>query len=232
MVDVQHPSYVVAGCRNWNREAFDETISKLPGRWHFIDQPQELNHAFLQEFDPSFIFFLHWSTRVESKITEKFPCVAFHMTDLPYGRGGSPLQHLILAGHKTTKLTAFRMTDDFDSGPVYLKRDLSLEGRAQDIYVRSSDLAAEMIGYIISEQPEPQPVTGEEVVFVRRRPEQSEIPQEDSLERLHDFIRMLDAEGYPGAYLHYGNYRLELTGSSFCGTHLTAEVKITVEPGS
>ncbi len=26
----------------------------------------------------------------------KFECVCFHMTDVPYGRGGSPLQNLII----------------------------------------------------------------------------------------------------------------------------------------
>ena len=44
------------------------------------------------------------------------------MTDLPYGRGGSPLQNLILKGKKTTKITAFKMIDKIDAGPIYLKK--------------------------------------------------------------------------------------------------------------
>lgn len=55
-------------------------------------------------------------------------CVCFHMTDVPYGRGGSPLQNLIVRKHKKTKLTALKMTEEIDAGPVYCKRELSLDG--------------------------------------------------------------------------------------------------------
>ena len=59
------------------------------------------------------------------------------MTDLPYGRGGSPLQNLIIIrGLKTTKITAFKCVAEIDVGPVYLKKTLSLEGNAQDIYFK------------------------------------------------------------------------------------------------
>lgn len=32
----------------------------------------------------------------------------FHMTNFPYGRGGSPLQNLMKRGHHTTTITALR----------------------------------------------------------------------------------------------------------------------------
>ena len=56
------------------------------------------------------------------------------MTDLPYGRGGSPLQNLIIRGHKKTKISALRMVNELDAGPIYFKRSLSLNGNAQKIY--------------------------------------------------------------------------------------------------
>jgi len=55
------------------------------------------------------------------------------MTYMPYGRGGSPLQNLIVRGYRHTKLTALRMVEEFDAGPVYLKEDLCLEGNAEEI---------------------------------------------------------------------------------------------------
>ena len=42
------------------------------------------------------------------------------MTDLPYGRGGSPSKSII-RGLKTTKITAFKCVAEIDAGPVYLK---------------------------------------------------------------------------------------------------------------
>ena len=52
------------------------------------------------------------------------------MTDVPFGRGGSPLQNLISRGIYETKISAFRCVAEMDAGPVYPKRPFSLaEGR-------------------------------------------------------------------------------------------------------
>jgi hypothetical protein len=50
----------------------------------------------------------HWSHLIPESIWGPCPTVIFHMTDLPYGRGGSPLQNLIQRGHSSTMLTALR----------------------------------------------------------------------------------------------------------------------------
>jgi methionyl-tRNA formyltransferase len=93
------------------------------------------------------------------------------MTDVPYGRGGSPLQNLIVAGQTETKVTALKMVDEMDAGPVYAKRSMSMEGRAEDIYLRAGDLCWEMIRWMIAEEPVPQPQQGEVTKFIRRKPE-------------------------------------------------------------
>ena len=46
------------------------------------------------------------------------------MTDLPYGRGGSPLQNLIARGFLETKISAILVEKQLDAGPVYLKMEL------------------------------------------------------------------------------------------------------------
>ncbi len=65
-----------------------------------IRDPKDLEVSKLLEFSPRYIFFPHWSWIIPKEIYEKFECVIFHMTDLPFGRGGSPLQNLIVRGHK------------------------------------------------------------------------------------------------------------------------------------
>ena len=70
----------------------------------------------------------HWSWIIPATIHERFEVVIFHMTDLPYGRGGSPLQNLIVRGHERTMISAIRCVEEMDAGPVYLKRELSLHG--------------------------------------------------------------------------------------------------------
>lgn len=220
-------SYVVAGSMPWNRRNFDEVISKNPGRWYFVDSRDQLTVDGVKELKPRYLFFLHWSWKVPDEIVDNCECVCFHMTDVPYGRGGSPLQNLIIRGHHSTKLSALRMTRDFDAGPVYLKRDLSLEGSAEEIYLRANYLAAQMIEFMIRESPAPVDQTGEVVVFKRRKPEESEIPDVTSPSTLYDFIRMLDAEGYPRAFIDHKGFRYEFSRVNLHEGRLDAHVVIT-----
>ena len=223
----ENKNYIVAGIRPWNRQVFNEIITKFPGNWHFISDPKMLTEDCVSSINPRYIFFLHWSEKVPKEIFEKYECVCLHMTDVPYGRGGSPLQNLIIRGHKRTKLTALRMVENFDAGPVYLKKDLSLEGSALEIYIRSSYLSAEMIKHIIDEKIEPQPQSGEPVVFKRRKPKQSKISESKDLKSLYDFIRMLDAPEYPRAFLEYEGNRYEFSKAKLERDILTAKVNIT-----
>ena len=215
------------GCRPWNRRLFDEVIGKYQGEWHYIGSREELTVQKIREIDPRLLFFLHWSWKVPDEIVNGFECVCFHMTDVPYGRGGSPLQNLIVRGHQDTKITALRMTGEVDAGPVYLKEPLRLEGRAEDVYIRAGETAAQMIAHIIEEGLVPVPQMGKVVMFKRRTPEQSNIATLESLPQLYDHIRMLDAEDYPHAFLETDHFRIEFSRAVHHPDRIVAEVNIT-----
>jgi methionyl-tRNA formyltransferase len=220
-------AYVVAATKPWNRRVFDETIARLPGQWHFLDEPGRLTADHLAAIQPRYVFFLHWSSRIPAEIFQAYECVGFHMSDVPYGRGGSPLQNLIARGHRHTKLSALRVGEVLDGGDVYLKEDLCLEGSAEEVYVRASQLAATMIDRIVRETPAPVPQMGDVVTFKRRQPAESEIPAVADLPRLRDFIRMLDAEGYPRAFLVHHGFRYEFSRVALREGALVADVRIT-----
>jgi methionyl-tRNA formyltransferase len=220
--------YIVATVKPWNVEAFGRRASKLPGNWHIIDDPERLIVETLAPLSPRYVFFPHWSWRVPDEILFQYECVCFHMTDVPYGRGGSPLQNLILRGHTTTMLTALRMVEDLDAGPVYLKRPLSLEGRAEDIFTRTADLVYDLITEIIANEPFPVSQTGEPVVFRRRTPGESRLPQQGDGPTLYDFIRMLDAPTYPKAFLEWGGLRLEFDNARLVSPG-EVEARVTIQ---
>ena len=77
----------------------------------------------VRSLKPRYVFFPHWSWKVPDDILGATECVCFHMTDVPFGRGGSPLQNLIVRGHTETRVSALRMVSEPDAGPVYMKRD-------------------------------------------------------------------------------------------------------------
>lgn len=120
------------------------------------------------------------------------------------------MQNLLSRRIYRTKISALRVTEGVDEGPIYLKGDLDLsEGSAEEIYRRATEIIFDdMIPYIVENRPEPVPQKGEIVYFPRRTPEQSEIPQGMNGRQLYDHIRMLDAEGYPKAFFRCGGYRL------------------------
>jgi methionyl-tRNA formyltransferase len=219
--------YAIVGCKSWNRTFFEKIRYEVNGHWHYIEKKEDLTVNKLRKLAPRYIFFLHWSEKVPSDIIEEFECVCFHMADVPYGRGGSPLQNNILRGFTETKLTALRMTDDFDAGPVYLKERFSLLGGAEEIYMRATRLSGEMIKRIIENDIDPTPQEGKGVVFKRRKPSQSRIREHKELEELFDFIRMLDAEGYPKAFFHYKGFKYEINRAALYNKKIIADLKIT-----
>jgi len=219
--------YWVLGRHPWNKRVFDEVISKFPGEWRYIGWPEQLTSELVNQYKPDKLFFMHWSWKVPKEITDNYECIAFHPSDLPQGRGGSPVQNQIIEGHDITKLTAFRMTDELDAGPVYLKSWLNLTGTAESIYVEMSEEVAEMIEYILTEDIQPTPQdSGIWRTYKRRTPEMSEIKYLHSLEEVYDFIRMLDAEGYPKAFLNIDGYRYEFDHALMYDNRVEAHVTI------
>lgn len=224
----QKPAYIFASCKSWHRESFDHLRNEFIASWCYVSNPAELEEA-LAKKKPRYIFFLHWNWIVPEAIYESYECVCFHMTDVPYGRGGSPLQNLILKGHTRTMLTALRMVKELDAGPIYAKRPLSLDGSAEEIYIRGGKLSIELIQWMIEHNPHPTPQGGEVVIFKRRKPEQSSLPNSGSLRNAYDFIRMLDADGYPNAFLEHGDYRINFREARLDGDRVIAKVEISLQ---
>jgi len=222
---MSHNKYIVASSKEWSKSGFQEISSGIQGKWAFVSNIEELDSV-LHEWQPRYIFFLHWNWHVPERIWSKLECICFHMTDVPYGRGGSPLQNLILAGHQSTMLSALKMVGEMDAGPVYLKRPLSLMGRAEEIYRNTSDLSFDMIRWIINNKPEPVPQNGEVTKFRRRIPDQSILPDKGSMKSLYDHIRMLDAPSYPLAYLKHGKFVIEFSHAELIDNELFAKVRI------
>lgn len=187
----------------------------------------DLDFATFKDFSPRYVFFPHWSWKIPASIYEGFECVIFHMTDLPFGRGGSPLQNLIVRGISETQLTALRCVADLDAGPIYMKRPMSLFGTAEEILLRASKLTEEMIESIVSEQPTPQPQVGEPTIFRRRAPHEGDLAELDDLEKVFDYIRMLDDDGYPSAFLETAHFKLEFRRASLKQNSVIADVKIS-----
>lgn len=226
---MKSPTYIVATVKPWNIEMFNKRISKYKGRWILISDQKKLTPSLIMRLKPRYIFFPHWSWLVPKEILETTECVCFHETPVPYGRGGSPIQNMIATGHIATKVSALRMEEGLDTGPVYLQRSLSLKGSAQEIFEHTASIVADMIGIIVQKNPHPKPQKGKPFVFKRRTPAQSNMAalSHPSLERIYDLIRMLDADTYPPAFLETSGLRFEFKNARKGKEKITVRVSIT-----
>ncbi|TKX30207.1 methionyl-tRNA formyltransferase [Campylobacter sp. MIT 12-5580] len=205
-------------------------LKKHYTHFDFYLTKNKINIKKVQSINPKWIFFPHYSYMIDKEIYENYTCIIFHMSDLPFARGGSPLQNLIIRGIYQTKISALKAVEKLDAGDIYMKVNFDLsKGNAKKIYQEiSSIIFNQMIPFIIIQNPKPYAQKGEICFFPRRKPEQSNLNTLDecNLQKIYDFIRMLDAPKYPKAFLEFKNIKIEFEKVQFGKKQLIGRFKI------
>ena len=220
---------VIASNKTWHWNFIEEIKTRTDADVVYFSVREDITKDKLVKIQPDWVFFPHWSHIIPAEVYENFRCVIFHMTDLPFGRGGSPLQNLISRGIYETKLSAIRCVKELDAGEVYKKVPLSLWGSAEEIYLRAAELIKEMIVDLVLNPVVPVPQSGEIVTFQRRKPADGNVELCGSLNQVFDYIRMLDADTYPKAFLETEKFRLEFSRASLRENEVLADVKIIMK---
>ena len=226
---------VIATIKSWNIRNAEKLKKTCENSFDvkIITNKEELRYERLKTINPAYIFFPHWSWRIPEEIYNNFECIIFHMTDLPYGRGGSPLQNLIANKIYDTKISAIRAEGGIDTGRIYLKEPLYIgSGSAEEIFVRASEIIfTKMIPYILENNPVLVEQTGQVTLFNRRTPDQSNLENVniEKIDDMYDIIRMLDAEGYPRAYIKMDNLKILFSEAHKKNDKLIGRVEIIEE---
>jgi methionyl-tRNA formyltransferase len=181
----------------------------------------------IQKFKPDIIFFVHWSYFIPEEIYNNYKCIVFHTADLPFGRGGSPIQNNIANGIYKTKITAIKVEKEIDSGDIYLKEDIELNGNLTEILKRISKTIFNIMipkiidgNYILKKQ------VGKPSYFTRRKKEDGEIKEYFDINKIYDYIRMLDNEEYPKAYINFGDYQFKFSNATLEDNKIVATIEI------
>lgn len=214
--------YLLISKKKWNLKNYKELDKKVLFR-------SNINQIFIKKKKPKIIFFLHWSKKIHKNIFSKNLCIQFHCSDLPHFKGGSPVQHQVLKGLKKTMLTSFRINNKIDSGDICLKKNISLKGNARMIYERIEKTGIKMINYIIKKKNIKFIKQKNKVKFYKRRKKNdSNLLSENypKLENIYNFIRMLDAEGYPRAFLDFKNYKIFFKKAKLLNREIKGEFQI------
>jgi methionyl-tRNA formyltransferase len=208
-------SIIILSEKSWNQDLVKSLKKKNDKiNWILINKKLDFNIKKLHGINPIKIFIPHWSYIIPEEVFEKYECIVFHMTDLPYGRGGSPLQNLIVLGKEKTKISALKVVKELDAGPIYLKKELNLYGNAKEIFLRANSIIEHMIIEIIVDNLEPKEQIGDIVHFKRRKPKDSNMVDLKEIKDVYNYIRMLDADGYPKAFIENEYFKFEFYNAS------------------
>ncbi|EDZ60986.1 chain A, Methionyl-Trna Formyltransferase From Clostridium Thermocellum [Candidatus Pelagibacter sp. HTCC7211] len=176
-----------------------------------------INLKKINQVNPRIIFFIFWSKIIPKKVFSNFLCIQFHSSDLPKFKGGSPIQNQILKKIYKTKISAFKINNKIDSGDICMKSNISLTGKAENIY---KNIEKKSLGMILKLSKKKKisfkKQTGKSSFYYRRNSYQSNLSYviNKKLVDIFDFIRMLDASNYPKAFYKLGNKKIELTDVS------------------
>ncbi len=220
-------THLIAATRGNYSEAALRLASATGDTFYTLHSKDELHLDLLQEIQPRYVFFPHWSYIIPAAVYEQFECVIFHPSDVPFGRGGSPVQNQIARGIYDTQMTAMRCVQELDGGDIYMKRPFSFHGAAEEIFIRAAQLIETMMLEIVQTQPNPIAQSGVPTAFRRRKPAESSISECSTLREVFDYIRMLDAEGYPYAFIETEHLRFEFSRASLKPNEILADVRIT-----
>jgi len=126
-----------------------------------------------------------------------------HASDLPRGKGWSPLTWQVLEGKDEIPVVLFEAVDRVDAGPVYGRRTmrftgLELIGEMRGELARATFSLCEefLTGYpAVLERGVPQ--AGEESFYPRRTPADSRLDPDRSLREQFRLLRVADNDRYP-----------------------------------
>lgn len=146
------------------------------------------------------------SPAVRSKNTYN---LVIHGSELPKGKGWSPLTWQILEGKHSIPITMFEAADAVDSGDVYGRASVTFEGHELIDELRAGEaegimrLALSFVDAYPHNAATQQ--SGEESFYERRTPKDSELDPEKTIAEQFNLLRVVDNERYPAYFVHQGH---------------------------
>ncbi len=121
-------------------------------------------------------------------------CCVLHESDLPKGRGWSPLAWQILDGNDKIVICLIEMADSVDTGDIFDRWLVTLEGHELygEIHSKIVKAKLQLIDRFLEALPTRTKQEGEATYYDRRRPHNSELDVSLSIADQFDLLRICD----------------------------------------
>jgi methionyl-tRNA formyltransferase len=165
-----------------------------------------------------FLFLVSCTDIINQDIRSRFShCLVLHASDLPKGRGWSPHVWEIVNGNNMLTLSLLEAEDKVDSGLIWLKTDVNLDGSElfAEINKKLFTAEVELIQRAVNEHetiiPYEQDSDISPYYFPKRVPEDSRINLNDSILDQFNLLRVCDSERFPAFFeLNGQRYAIKL----------------------
>ena len=159
------------------------------------------SHDSVKEGD---ILFLLGCIKIFKKLELNKNNIVIHESDLPKGKGWSPLTWQILEGKNKIPICLFEATNKIDAGNIYIKDYIILNGSElfDELKQKQGEKTIQMaINYIKNYKEISGKIQfGSETIYKRRRPKDSELDINKSIKDQFNLLRVCSNESYPAFF--------------------------------
>jgi methionyl-tRNA formyltransferase len=168
----------------------------------FVTNPQDIPHGDLA-------FFLSCEQIISKELLRRNAHnLVIHASDLPKGRGWSPLTWQIIEGKNYIPITLFEAGEKVDSGDIYLQKVMEFQGHEllDELHQKLGAYTIALVLDFIAQYPNitKRAQQGTETYYSRRTPCDSELDPSCSLNELFPLLRTVDNERYPAFFYKNG----------------------------
>jgi hypothetical protein len=194
---------IVSDPDSWINEFLPKLSQTWAAKGHQVSWVN--NHRSLSEGDCA--FFLSYGAIVPNEILGlHVHNLVVHESDLPTGRGWSPLTWQILEGKNEIPIVLFETEENVDSGAIYFRDVLRLEGHELIDEMRSvqAEKTVSLCEQFVDDYPQVvmkcRPQQGVPSYYRRRTDKDSELAIDKSLKDQFNLLRVVDNDRYPAYF--------------------------------
>jgi methionyl-tRNA formyltransferase len=195
----------------WEKQNIAISDWVMPNQIYLDFEKVDVLTEYLKELKPDFIFAIGISQIIPKSILDIAPCIGFHPTMLPEGRGRAPIANTIL-NNGTPAISLFWMDEEVDHGDLIYQQRVSLlendtsetllQRICEHLYETVKNFIAPNIEILNNLTRMPQDHS-KATYYPKRTPEDGEINLKDDPEYIERLIRAA-GRPYPGAYIKLG----------------------------
>ncbi len=219
-----YTAYIKFGYGRCTEEASMETRERYIDRDEAVKLVHKYDNEFPEDDFEEVLTFLNLDQNTFEEIVNKEALdkhknnLVVHESDLPKGKGMSPMTWQILEGNNEISITLFEMQEKLDSGNVYLQDVMEFNGLelVSEIRDKQAEYTFNLCKKFLDNYPKIleswKAQEGVESFYKVRKPEDSQLDFNKTIAEQFNLLRVVDNDKYPAFFEHQGEkYFLKIT---------------------